>query len=136
LAVRVVLAAGSVAAVAVAGSLCVTGCSAAAAAGAAGTTCGVTKTAVHVPVTILVVKGTVSCAAVLRAEQAYAAKIRDGALEGNGGGAPVSVDGWTCQGYPTPEVRRTGDASECHTANAEVVAVLSLASAPASPPGS
>jgi hypothetical protein len=91
---------------------------------------------VHVPVTILVVKGTVSCAAVLRVEQGYAAKIRGGGLQGNGGGAPVSVDGWTCQGYPTPEVLRTGDASECHTANAEVVAVLSLASGSASPPGS
>jgi hypothetical protein len=31
--------------------------------------------------------------------------------------------------YPTPQVLRTGDASECHTASAEVVAVLSLPSA-------
>jgi hypothetical protein len=87
---------------------------------------------VNVPVTIQVVKGTVSCAAVLRVEQAYAATIRQGTLHGNGGGAPVIVDGWTCQGYPTPAVLRTGDASECHTANAEVVAVLSLSSSPAS----
>jgi hypothetical protein len=47
----------------------------------------------------------------------------------NGGGAPVTVDGWTCEAYPTPQVLRTGDASECHTASAEVVAVLSLPSA-------
>jgi hypothetical protein len=85
----------------------------------------VTKTAVNVPVTIQVVKGDVNCAVVLRVERGYAAKIRGGALHGNGGGAPVTVDGWTCQGYPTPTVLRTGDASECYTANAEVVAVLS-----------
>jgi hypothetical protein len=41
----------------------------------------------------------------------------------------VTVDGWTCEAYPTPQVLRTGDASECHTASAEVVAVLSLPSA-------
>jgi hypothetical protein len=117
----------------VAMALSVAGCSSAAAAGSTGTSCGVTKTAVNVPVTIQVVKGSVSCAAVLRVEAGYAAKIRQGELRGNGGGAPITVDGWTCQGYPTPDVLRTGDASQCHTANAEVVAVLSLSSsAPAS----
>jgi hypothetical protein len=45
-----------------------------------------------------------------------------------GGGAPVTLDGRTCEAYPTPQVPRTGDASECHTASAEVVAVLSLSS--------
>ena len=54
--------------------------------------------------------------------------IEGGDLQGNGGGAPVAVDGWTCESYPTPQVLRTGDASECHTASAEVVAVLSLSS--------
>jgi hypothetical protein len=68
----------------------------------------------------------------MRVERGYAASIRDGQLRGNGGGAPVTVDGWTCQAYPTPEVQRTGDASECHTASAEVLAVLALSSASAS----
>jgi hypothetical protein len=45
------------------------------------------------------------------------------------GGKSGHVDGWTCEAYPTPRVLRTGDASECHTASAEVVAVLSLPSA-------
>lgn len=104
------------------------GCSAAASAGSAGTSCGNTRTGVGVPVTIDVAMGSVNCATALRVEAGYAAAIRDGDLQGNGGGAPVTVDGWTCESYPTPQVLQTGDASECHTANAEVVAVLSVSS--------
>jgi hypothetical protein len=59
-------------------------------------------------------------------ENQYAAKVRGGQVRGNGGGAPVTVDGWTCQGYPTPEVLSTGDASQCHTATATILAVLSV----------
>jgi len=104
------------------------GCSAGAAPGATGTTCGHARTAVNVPVVIMVAKGTVDCAGALRVEAGYAAAIESGDLRGNGGGAPVAVDGWTCESYPTPEVLRTGDASECHTTSTEVVAVLSLSS--------
>jgi hypothetical protein len=111
------------------------GCSPAAAApagaGAAGTSCGDTRTGVNVPVVIVVAKGTVDCATALRVEQGYAAAIRAGELRGNGGGAPLTVDGWTCEAYPTTQALRTGHASECHTASAEVVAVLSLSSPPA-----
>jgi hypothetical protein len=99
-----------------------------AAPGSTGTTCGTTRTGANVPVVIKVAKGSVSCAAVMRVESGYAAVIKDGKLTGNGGGAPVQVSGWTCQGYPTPEVLRTGNASECHTASAEVVAVVELPS--------
>jgi len=107
------------------------GCSAGTAPGATGTTgttCGHTRTAVNVPVAIMVAKGTVDCATALRVEAGYGAAIESGDLRGNGGGAPVAVDGWTCESYPTPEVLRTGDASECHTTSTEVVAVLSLSS--------
>ena len=104
------------------------GCSSAPAPGATGTTCGHTRTAVEVPVVIMVAKGTVDCATALRVEAGYAAAIQAGDLHGNGGGAPMTVDGWTCESYPTPEVLRTGDASECHIASAEVVEVLSLSS--------
>lgn len=90
----------------------------------AGATCGITRTGANVPVRIMVVKGPVDCAAALQAEQAYADRIKNGDVTGNGGGAPVTVLGWTCTGYPTPRVLRTREASECHTANAEVVAVL------------
>ena len=85
---------------------------------------GTTRTAANVPVIIKVAKGTVKCAAALQVENEYAAKIRDGQVRGNGGGAPVTVSGWTCQGYPTPEVLSTGNASQCHTGSAAIVAVL------------
>ncbi|TVZ00952.1 hypothetical protein EAS64_31990 [Trebonia kvetii] len=110
----------------------IAGCSSGAAAGSAGTSCGATRTGVNVPVTITVAKGTVDCATAMRVEREYAVAIRDGDLRGNGGGAPVTVDGWTCQAYPTPEVLRTGAASECHTTSAEVLAVLALPSTSAS----
>ena len=97
--------------------------------GTTGTTCGQTRTAVNVPVVIMVARGTVDCATALRVEAGYAAAIRAGDLQGNGGGAPVAVDGWTCESSPTQAVLRTGNASECHTTSAEVVAVLSLSTA-------
>jgi len=101
------------------------GCGSAAAAGAGpGASCGTTHTAANVPVVIKVAKGTVNCGTALQVENEYAAKIRDGQVQGNGGGAPVAVQGWTCQGYPTPEVLSTGNASQCHTASAAIVAVL------------
>jgi hypothetical protein len=93
--------------------------------------CGTTKTAVSVPVNVKVTRGSVDCATALRVEQAYTAAVRQGELHGNGGGAPVTVDGWACQTYPLTQVLRTGNASECHTASAEVVAVLAV---PAVPP--
>src|SRR5277367_1916727 len=67
-----------------------------------------------------------NCGTTLRVENEYAAKVRDGQVRGNGGGAPVAVGGWTCQGYPTPEVLSTGNASQCHTASAAIVAVLDV----------
>jgi hypothetical protein len=94
----------------------------------AGASCGTTRTGANVPVVIKVLKGTVDCGTVMSVEQGYAAMISHGDVRGNGGGAPVAVQGWTCQGYPTPEVLRTGNASECHTGSAEVVAVLALPS--------
>jgi hypothetical protein len=118
-------------AMASAGAAGLTACSGAAAhsappPGSAGSSCGATRTGANVPVVIKVAKGRVNCGTVMRVESAYAALIKAGKLAGNGGGAPVQVDGWTCQGYPTPEVLRTGNASECHTVSAEVVAVIKL----------
>jgi hypothetical protein len=110
--------------------------SASASAGATGTACGTTRTAAGVAVTIDVAKGPVNCAAVMRVEAGYVAAIKNGDLQGNGGGAPVAVDGWTCESYSTTQALRTGDASQCHTANAEVVAVLSVSSTSSSAPGS
>jgi len=121
---RVARAVGSLALLAGGAGLLV-GCASAAAAGAGpGASCGTTRTAANVPVIIKVAKGTVNCGTALRVENEYAAKIRAGQVLGNGGGAPVAVSGWTCQGYPTPEVLSTGTASQCHTSSAAIVAVL------------
>ena len=109
------------------GLLGLAGCSSAPA-GSTGTSCGTTRTGANVPVVIKVTKGTVDCPTAMRVEQGYATLLKEGDIRGNGGGAPVAVNGWTCQGYPTPEVLRTGAASECHTATAEVAAVLALPS--------
>jgi hypothetical protein len=111
----------------VGGAGLVAGCASAAAAGVGpGASCGTTRTAANVPVIIKVAKGTVNCAAALQVENEYAAKIRDGQVRGNGGGAPVTVGGWTCQGYATPEVLSTGNASQCHTSGAAILAVLAV----------
>ena len=101
------------------------GCASAAGAGP-GASCGTTRTAANVPVVIKVAKGTVNCGTALRVENEYAARIRAGQVQGNGGGAPATVSGWTCQGYPTPEVLSTGNASQCHTGSAAIVAVLAV----------
>jgi hypothetical protein len=118
---------------AVAVGLAVAGCSSGGASPgavvvAAGGSCGVARTAANVAVTIKVTRGRVDCATALAVEREYAIMTRAGGVPGNGGGAPVTVDGWTCAGYPTPEVMKTGAASECHTASAEVVAVLAVSS--------
>ena len=102
----------------------VTGCSSAPSAGGAGATCGSTHTAAGVPVIIKVAKGSVNCEAAMQVENEYAAEIKVGQVVGNGGGAPVVVSGWTCQGYNTPEVLSTGNVSQCHTGSATILAVL------------
>jgi hypothetical protein len=99
------------------------GCSSAHAA-AAGASCGTTKTAVGVPVIVKVAKGAVNCVTAIAVENKYAAMIKAGDVRGNGGGAPVSVNGWTCQGYTTPQILATGDTSQCHSGNTQILAVL------------
>ncbi len=111
------------------------GCSSPAASSApgAGAGCGTTKTAAGVPVIVKIAAGDVACGTAMSIENQYAALIRSGRVPGNGGGAPVTVGGWTCQGYPTPQVLRTGDASQCHDGRAEILAVLPAPSGAAMP---
>ena len=99
------------------------GCSSSSGSGAAAS-CGTTHTAVGVPVVVKVIKGSVGCSTALSVENKYTALIKSGNVAGNGGGAPVAVNGWTCQGYLTPQILATGDASECHSGNKKIVAVL------------
>jgi hypothetical protein len=98
-------------------------------------TCGTTRTAVNVPVIIEVEKGTAGCSLAMRIQDAYTAEVQAGRVQGTGGGAPVRVDGWTCQGEDTPTIVQTGEASECHRGGTQIVAVLNLQATP-SPSGS
>ena len=100
------------------------GTSGAASTTGAARTCGTTRTGANVPVIITVDRGSVSCATALRVENSYAAVMRMGRIRGTGGGAPVRVSGWTCQGFPTPEVLKTGQTSVCRDDGGEVLAVL------------
>jgi hypothetical protein len=47
-----------------------------------------------------------------------------GKAPGNGGGGPVHVSGWTCSGFPTPELLKTGNASKCVKGGTEIIATL------------
>ena len=91
-----------------------------------GASCGSARTAAGVPVVVTVAKGSVNCTTAIRVENEYAARISGGQVRGNGGGAPVVVSGWTCQGYDTPEVLRTGNASQCRSGGNAILAVLAV----------
>ncbi len=79
------------------------------------------------PVSVQVHHGTVSCAAAMTAEKAYAQAIDQGQAAGNGRG-PVQVSGWTCQYFTTPEQLKTGNVSKCTKPGAEILAVLTAPS--------
>ena len=103
------------------------GCGASGAASAhsgAPTQCGTARTAANVRVLIEISHGPVACSTALTVEQAYAAAVAAGQAPGNGGGGPVSVNGWTCLGFDTPQVLRTGQTSKCTKDGSEILAVL------------
>jgi hypothetical protein len=115
--------------VAALGTILVAGCSAGGTSALGpGTTCGTSRTGAGVPVIIKVATGSVACSAALKIESEYAAEIRAGQVPGNGGGAPVTVSGWTCQGFNTPEVLSTGNASRCRRGGTSILAVLPVPS--------
>lgn len=89
-----------------------------------GTPCGMTRTAANVPVNIQVARGQVSCAIAMTVEKDYARYVALGKAPGNGGGGPVHILGWTCQGFPTPVVLKTGQASKCVQGGVEILAIL------------
>jgi hypothetical protein len=86
--------------------------------------CGTGRTAANVPVEIEVYRGQVACSAALQVEASYAKAIVDGKAPGNGGGGPVTVEGWTCQGLATPQLLKTGETSKCAKDGREIVAIL------------
>ena len=88
------------------------------------TSCGTAKTAADVPVQVEVARGQVPCSTAKTVEADYAEAIRSGKAPGNGGGGPVKVRGWTCQGFATPIVLRTGRASRCVRDGDEILEIL------------
>ena len=86
--------------------------------------CGTAKTAAEVPVKILVAKGKVACGTAKGVVLAYARAIRSGQAPGNGGGGPVKIRGWTCQGFATPVVLQTGRAAKCERNGVEILEIL------------
>ena len=92
--------------------------------GTGATSCGTTRTAANVPVHIQIARGQVSCTTALTVERDYAKAILSGKVPGTGGGAPVHVQGWVCQGFATPVVLRTGQASKCVQGRNEILAIL------------
>jgi hypothetical protein len=91
---------------------------------AGATSCGTTRTAANVPVQIQIARGQVSCSTALTVERDYAKAIQSGKVAGTGGGAPVHVQGWVCQGFTTPVVLKTGQASKCVQGSSEILAIL------------
>ena len=96
-------------------------------------TCGTARTAANVPVIVEVEKGSVACQVAMRIQNGYTALVRAGRVPGNGGGAPVTVEGWTCQGESTPTIVQTGEASACHQGQAQIITILKLPGSSASP---
>ncbi len=88
------------------------------------TACGTAKTAADVPVKVLVAKGHLACAKARTVVRAYARAIRSGQAPGNGGGGPVTIRGWTCQGFSTPVVLQTGKAAKCARDGVQILEIL------------
>jgi hypothetical protein len=95
--------------------------------------CGLARTAAGVPVDVEIV-GRASCHAAMAVERDYSRALASGKVPGNGGGAPVTIRGWICQGYDTPQVLATGRTSACRKHGSQILAVLPSISP--SPPSS
>jgi hypothetical protein len=87
------------------------------------TRCGTVRTAAGVPVDVEVT-GQATCQEAMTVERDYTRALASGKVPGNGGGAPVTIHGWVCQGYDTPQVLATGRASACRKHGLQILAVL------------
>ena len=94
--------------------------------------CGRVRTAAGVPVDVEIV-GHATCHAAMSVERDYSRALASGKVPGNGGGAPVSIQGWICKGYDTPQLLKTGRASACRKHGSQILAVLpSISPSPSS----
>lgn len=100
---------------------------------ATGHKCGTGKTAADVPILVEIGQGPVGCPTAMTIERDYASALASGRAPGNGGGGPVSIKGWVCEGFDTPEILRTGDTSKCSKGPSVILAVLEMPSGSASP---
>ena len=114
--------------VVIAGTLALGGCGGTKSSAASIQDCGSSKTAANVPVEVEIYRGTVSCSTAMSVEKSYAKAIEDGDAPGNGGGGPVTVSGWICQGFTTPELLKTGDTSKCSNKGTEILEILKTSS--------
>ena len=112
------------AALAALSALVLVGCGAGAKPAATVQACGTGRTAANVPVEVEVDRGQVSCSAAMLVEADYARAIAQGLAPGNGGGGPVRISGWTCQGLDTPQLLKTGETSKCVKDDREIVTIL------------
>jgi hypothetical protein len=96
------------------------------------TGCGTARTAAGVQVEVEIKHGSVACQAALAVERDYSRAVASGKVRGAGGGAPVTIQGWVCKGFPTPEVLATGHTSACRKGSSQILAVLKM-SATSSP---
>ena len=113
-----------IAVIAAVGLVTVAGCGSPKPAASTVTDCGSSRTAANVPVEVVIYRGSVACTQAMAIEKGYAQAIVSGRVAGNGGGAPVAISGWTCQGFSTPEVLKTGHASRCTRKGTEIMEVL------------
>ena len=88
------------------------------------TACGTASTAAGVTVHVEIAQGHVPCDVALGIEHRYVTAIRSGRVRGNGGGEPVNIAGWICQGFTTPVVDQTGDTSKCMRGGTEILEIL------------
>lgn len=94
--------------------------------------CGKAHSAAGVPVQIDVQKGSANCGTAMAVERAYTRAVASGRVADNGG-APVTIQGWVCQGFNTPKVLATGQASACRKGSTEILAILPTPTATSSP---
>lgn len=91
---------------------------------AAGVDCGTVKTPAGISADLKVTQGKVDCPQAVSVYRTYFGDLAKGAAPGQGGGGSVTVQGWNCDSYPTPQMQQTGKGGYCSKAGATVTAYI------------